>query len=443
MDPIQVGVARRSITPTVPVSLAGYFNVRMWTDVLDDLAVQALALRQGDVFAVLVQFDLVNVPNQLMGDIRAGCRDIPGLAPQNLLFTATHTHTAPDVREGSGRANPEYNRFVVAQASAAVHEAAADLRPAGVCWGRAFDDRFAFNRRYWMKDGRVVTNPPRRDPGIDRPEGPIDPEIVLLGFTSGEALRVLLVNIVNHADTTTGTRVSGDWPGVLRRRLEERLPATLVIPLVGTEGNINHFDPRGPAEQSGPEVARRIGTGYAESVMSALPQLSRCRDPRLAAAAASFETGPREIDPAELARAREHAAAYQFDENHTLTSEDLATGSPAALKYFADQLLRVAADRSTRCFEVHAVQVGDGVLITLPGEPFVEIGLQVKKTLRGGRPTLIGGLSQDCVYIPNRCNFGRGGYETTPRCSPYSVETSERLLRAVAELLDGMGTRPA
>ena len=55
-QPFLFGHARRKITPTVPVSLGGHFNIRMWTAVLDDLYVDALVLRQDDQMAALVGF---------------------------------------------------------------------------------------------------------------------------------------------------------------------------------------------------------------------------------------------------------------------------------------------------------------------------------------------------------------------------------------------------
>ena len=438
MDPLLMGHARRVITPKVPVSLAGYFNVRMWTGVLDDLLVQAVALRQGEETVVLVHFDLVSASREFMAAVREACAEINGLLPEDVLFTASHTHTAPEIRAFRPGGSAEYNRFAIAQAVAAVHEACESMALCEVTVGEATDDRFAFNRRYWMASGEVVTNPPRRDPGIVKPEGPTDPRIGLVAFRHEDGSAVLLANIVNHADTTTGCLVSADWPGAFRRKLEGSAPGLSVVPLIGTSGNINHFDPNGPDEQSGPETARRIGEGYAESVLAALETLSPQPSPVLRATHSTFVTGPREIEPAELAAAREDAARYEFDDGRTLTSEDLATRSPAALKYFADALLAVAEDRRNRELELHALRLGDVIILTVPGEPFVETGLKIKDEIALGRPTLIATLNQDIGYIPNRFNFGRGGYETTARCSPYSMETSDHLLRGVEGLLAGL-----
>ena len=55
-----------------------------------------------------------------------------------------------------------------------------------------------------------------------------------------------------------------------------------------------------------------------------------------------------------------------------------------------------------------------------------------------GYPTVIAALNQDVAYIPNRFNYGRGGYETTPRCSPYSTATGDNLLAAVQSMLQAL-----
>ena len=434
MGGLEFGFARRCINPTVPVSLAGYFGARMWTEVLDDLAAHALVLRQGGTTAALVQCDLIGAPAPLVARCRDALSGTPALAGCCLLLTATHTHTGPVLRPDRPGANPAYVDALVGHVAEAVQEAAASLRPGRARVGMARDDRFAFNRRHWMRDGRVVTNPRRCDPGIDRAEGPIDADIPLLALEHDDGARVLLANVVNHADTIGGTGVSAGWPGFLRRALEARNAGLSVVPLIGASGNINHFDVSREIDQTHYDEARRIGEGYAESVQSALADLAPCERDELRACTVPFTTGPREIDEAEMAQARVHAA-LRVDADHPLTSEDLARNSPAALKYFAEALLAVAADRAERTFDVVGMAVGDALLIGLPGEPFVETGLAIRHGLFGGRPTLVAShANAECGYIPNASNFGRGGYETHPMSSPNSVRTAEHMLEAAREV---------
>ena len=55
---IQYGVGRRCVNPQVPVSLAGYFNKRMWDHVLDDLEVRALVMKSGSTYAAIILLSL-------------------------------------------------------------------------------------------------------------------------------------------------------------------------------------------------------------------------------------------------------------------------------------------------------------------------------------------------------------------------------------------------
>ena len=56
---ISFAMARKCINPEVPVSLAGYFNRRMWDHVLDDIEVRALVLKDGKgKKAAFVNFDM-------------------------------------------------------------------------------------------------------------------------------------------------------------------------------------------------------------------------------------------------------------------------------------------------------------------------------------------------------------------------------------------------
>lgn len=67
---IEFGKARRVITPRLPVSLAGYFNVRMWNHVLDDIEVRAIVFRSGTECCAILQFDLVAVALIVRGLLR-------------------------------------------------------------------------------------------------------------------------------------------------------------------------------------------------------------------------------------------------------------------------------------------------------------------------------------------------------------------------------------
>ncbi|MBQ6596643.1 MAG: hypothetical protein IJH79_03730 [Lentisphaeria bacterium] len=447
---IEYGISRRCINPAVPVSLAGYFNIRMWDHVLDDLEVRAVIFKQGPVFAALLHFDLVTVPLYMCDLILDGIRQagITEITRENLTISAIHTHTGPEVRFGRGGFNPDYPPSAVKMAVEALCEAFRNLQEGELVCGQTADARFLFNRRYWMKNGRVMTNPGKLNPDIVRPEGEIDPEIPLLGIRSGGQLKVLLCTIVNHTDTIGGTGVSADWNGFLRRIIEKDLgPDSMVCPLLGASGNINHFDVSTDRGQTCYAEAERIGKGYAETIRAALPALREIDGDAMKTVFAEVSVMPREISEKEIADARAVVEKFKdmdINAGADMTSEDLAKGAPAVLKYFAEKLLDQAACREKQRLYLTGIAFGSSVMLaSLPCEPFTEIGLAVRKMIFAGRTCLIASLangtgSYRCGggYIPNAWNYGRGGYEDTPRSNPFSVKTAEMVVAGWRKLAD-------
>ena len=259
MKEFEFGFSRQNINPPMKMGLAGYFNTRIWEKVLDDLEVRVAAFRSGSQQALLIQYDLIACPPEMFQLLKEQLKKA-GFGDMVLLVTATHCHTAPEVRRGRGGFEADYLPFAVEQTLKAVRDAVADLTAGTLEQGVGLEFRCSFNRRFWMKDGTVQSNPGKLNPGIIRPEGEIDPEIPLLKFSGAAGKTLLLCSICNHADTTGGNDVSGDWPGWCRRLVEKKLGAgTMVMPLIGCSGDLNHFDVTVPGMQTEPAEAKRIG----------------------------------------------------------------------------------------------------------------------------------------------------------------------------------------
>ncbi len=447
---IKFGIGRRCINPQVPISLAGYFNKRMWDHVLDDIEVRALVLTAGEKTVAMLQFDLVTVSTGLYEDVLASIKEagIAGVSEENLLVTATHTHTGPEVRAGKPGNNPAYQPFVAKLAAEALGEAMGCFQEGELYYGQTADCRFIFNRRYWMKNGAVLTNPGKLNPEIMRPEGDIDPEISVLAIRSGEKTKVVIANIVNHTDTIGGTGVSADWAGFFCRKVQAALgEGTLAMPLIGCAGNINHFNTGTDMIQTCYAEAERVGSGYCETVLKALPELKAVTGEGLEVILTKAQGAPREIDAAELEEAKAICAKYPDidveaqDQTVDITSEDLARGEPIAVKYFANTLIKMADCTTPMVFNLLGVKFGaEVVLASLPCEPFVEIGLELRKSIFRGKCCLVvshsngtGNLENCGGYIPNPWNYGRGGYETTPRSNPFAMATPDILVNTWRE----------
>lgn len=441
-EKLYYGTGRRNINPQMPVSLAGYFNVRMWEKILDDIEVRALVLKQAERYFALVQFDLVMVSQELLEAFYKGISNMKGISPENMIVTATHSHTAPVVKLTRPGASPDYISFAVKKATETLHEALKNMRSGKIVSGLTEDRRFAFNRRYWMKDATVVTNPGKLNPDIERPEGEVDYEIPLIGIRSGGRLKVLLANIVNHADTIGGNDVSADWVGFFIRKLQTTIgDGAMVMPLIGTSGNINHFDVRTTANQTSYSEAERIGNGYADTVEKALQKLQIEKAFTLIVRQANVICGPREIPEDELAEAelilKKYKDVQPIGSGSNLTSEDLAKKKPAVLKYFAEKLVSMTKEKCSVKFNLVGVFLGKCCILSMPCEPFAEIGMEIKKKVFPEYNAMVvshsngtGNLNAGGGYILNSWNYGRGGYETSPLSSPFSVKTAEQLISA-------------
>ena len=441
----RAGFGRRVINPKRGISLAGYFNPRPNTGVLDNLQVKVLLIQCGGTVVGLISYDLLIVPLLLISKVRATLKREGHSFAETIPLCATHTHTGPDVGEifDLARRNEAYLDFAAEQTAAAVKEALADLAPAEIAAGSVEDNPFAFNRRYWMKDGKVVTNPGRMNPNVIKPEGPVDRQVGVLELRRNGKIAGLVVNICNHADTTGGNLVSADWPGHLERAVQEYVGSRVpVLTLISPAGNINHIDVNDLIQPVyGYAESRDIGRGYAEIVCRLLGATQPVRCDRPALSVRPVIIGKRTFAAKQVQAARALMREAEESASGNLTAEDLARGDKVVERFFAQQLVAYVEQmpEAGRQFDCAALKLSNNLAIVfLPGEDFVEIGMAIKKA--SPYPlTFVASLSNgDCGYVALKECFARGGYEVLPVVGGGPPEDTDDLLIATAgELLTG------
>jgi hypothetical protein len=414
---LTVALARAIITPPPGVALAGYFSPRFNRGALDDLLVRVCLFRQGAITAGIVQLDVIEVPLPLYQLLRTRFNAISAGLGDHLLITATHTHTGPEMRAARDAVHEHALAFIADQAEAAVRTALWRFVPVELRALSVVNNPLAYNRRYWMNDERVVTNPGKLNPAIVRPEGPVDRQVHALLMLADGYPAGMIVNLANHTDTIGEDRVSADWPGFLERALQAALGSQLpVLTLVAPSGNINHFDVTSAQGQTCYDEARRIGEGYAGIILRALDEAELVPPAPLACCRQTFTLQKRAIPETDLRRAKALLAKEKAAKG-VFTSEDLARGAPAVLRFFAEQLLAFAQNEAgtTVDFPVMALRLGaDTAIAALPGEPFTEIGQSIR--LRSPFPrTLLASLANGAAgYIVMDECFEHGGYEPLP-----------------------------
>jgi neutral ceramidase len=422
---LRVGAAAVEINPPLGAPLAGYYSPRGCEGVLDDLQAKALVLEAGGDRAAIVICDLLGIPRETVEEARGMVEKETGIPGGRVLIAATHTHTGPSLVRGSGRSRIDdegsrdisvrYTTELPAKIARAVAAAAKALEPAAASAAAGREDGLSFNRRFWMRDGTLSWNPPKRDPAIVRPAGPIDPEVGLLHLEGAEGKPIAaFVNFAMHPDTTGGARASADYPGALARRLAEYKGDGMVTVFAnGACGNVNHRDIAWAAGQTSPAEARRIGTVLAGAVLKAYPALKPVGTATLLAASRTVALPLPKVAPEDIAAAREVEGR----------ASDAKTTFAEKVKAFRD--LDVAAREGKPIeVEVQVIALGDEVAwVALPGEVFVELGLTIKAASPFRRTFIVELANGPIGYIPNRPAYAEGNYEVlSARCGEGSGE---------------------
>lgn len=434
-DELRVGTSAVVITPPLGTPLAGYYEPRGSTGVLDDLYSKALVIEQNGVKVTVVECDLLSLPRQTVLAARELIEKQTGIPSAHILIAATHQHTGPVVARESARdqldggASPlglRYTESLPALIARSVSEANQKLASARAFAAIGHAEGVSFNRRFWMRDGTVSWNPRKQDPNIIKPAGPIDPAVGVLYFDTPQGAPIAtLVNFALHPDTTGGTQISADYPGVLARLLAEyKGKAMLTLFANGACGNLNHRDINWLDAQKGVAESFRIGTILAGAVNKTWGRLQPLKQGLLQTRSALVQLPLAPVSAEDVAKANE--VLKRLNDRQTTFME----------KVKAFQVLDVAARRGQPLeVEVQVITLAAQLaLVSLPGEVFVELGLSIKQASPFAY-TMIAELANGSIgYIPNRPAYAEGNYEVvSARCA---AGAGELLVTAAVKLLN-------
>ena len=435
----QIGVAEIEITPPLGYRMSGYFSERLSDGVLDPLKAKALFLKQDETEVLFLFCDLVGISLEVSGNARQQIFAELKIPIEHITVSATHSHTGPmyfgalrehfhqkKVKQDGSDAyeSIDYPATLAHKLLEVAHSAKDNLQSATVTAGYGNEDRVAFNRRFHMKNGTVRFNPGYQNPDIVRVAGPIDPEIGLIEFRSAFRKPIAgLVNYALHLDTVGGTKYSADYPFYLSNTLQKFRGKDYVSFFgTGTCGDINHVDVTKTSRRQADEIGALLG----ESVKEALPDLKSVSSISLAVKSAKLNAPVQEFSLEEVEAAR--AAMEQVDSRSVPFLDRVRNYKIMALE------LR---GTSTIPIEVQAVRLSsDTAIVFLPGEVFVELGMQIKEE-SPFETTLVIELTNDTPgYIPTRKAFLEGSYETVnSRIKPgYGEKMAEMAIRLLKEL---------
>ena len=409
--------------------MAGYYSARGAEGTHDPLFAKALVLEKDGVKVALVALDLISTTRGLVEESRKLIEKETGIPGKNVMISATHSHTGPVLWDGSPRADAlgggsqiarDYIKELPDKIADAVKKADAACKPAKVSFATGKEEGLAFNRRFHMEDGTVGWNPGKKNPKIVRPAGPTDPSVPVVFVETDEKQPKPIATYVNfamHLDTVGGLYYSADYPFTLSKSLGAVKGDDMVtLFTTGACGDVNHINVESDKPQKGNGEAARIGTRLAGEVLRTFDKLKPAADGPLRVSSAVVELPLPAVTPDDVAAAKLILANVQAEKK------------PAPK--FLDQVQAFKAlDVAARlgkplAVEVQVISLGDDLAwVSLPGEIFVDLGLQIKQG-SPFRQTMIAELANGSIgYVPNRVAYPQGNYEVvSARCALGSGE---------------------
>ena len=428
------GAGVADITPHDPQYLFGYPHVeRTSTGVHDPLLSSALYLSDGRTPLIFVANDIIFVGKATAGRVRQRIEEVTGVPAANILVSATHTHSGPSTVDYISLADDpfvpkvdsRYLQLFEDGIVAAVVEAVQRAQPAEA--GLAIAD-----------GAGVGTN--RRDPA-----GPANPQVPVLlvrSTANGAPIACMIVCSMHPTVLREGsTVVSGDFPGMARRYLQEHLlgPDCPVLHHTGPAGNQS---PRHVLRGNTVEEAQRLGETLGSSVADAIDRAIFEPSLDLDVRQALVDLPRRAFPPvADAERKLQHAAEKLAHLRQMVAPRQEVRG--AEVDWFGAEetvrLARLAAEgglddayRSCLPAEVQAFRLGPWRFVGWPGEIFVEYALAVKAA---ACDTYVISLANGELqgYITTEAAAAEGGYEASnaifaPTAGQTLVETTLRLV---------------
>jgi len=445
---LRAGAAAVDISPReFPVNMPGGFNRNPADGLHDPLHSRALVLDDGTTTLALVVVDNLHLGREQIDELKTLASKRCRIAPEKMMISSTHSHSAPPCNVTRGAA-PEvaYRKVLMDGVVESIARAHAALRPAAIgAAAQPLPDEVRC-RRWFLKPGKMPLNPfgkldqvkmnPTNSPEVlDRPAGPVDPDVSILSVqdaTSGRPLALFANYSLHYVGSTSPGKVSASYFGEFARVVGSRIGAGdgfVAAMFNGTSGDINNSPfgfkrpPRQPFEQ-----ARIVAHKVADAARAAHARIAAHRsDVSLAMAQREVILRMRRPTPEQVEWADRVLAIKDPGEIEKLPR----LAEPYARRVKALQ----KADEHVKAM-VQTIRIGDIAICTLPFEALAEIGLDIKRRSPFPRTIVIELANGANGYLPTPAQHKLGGYETWLGTCRVQEDASVILTRTLIEMLD-------
>ncbi|MBL8853606.1 MAG: c-type cytochrome [Planctomycetaceae bacterium] len=446
----RAGAAAVDITPTeMPRIIAGGFLEGRGDQVQDRLFVRTVVMDDGRTSLAMVIVDTCMMPQDLMDEAKRLVTEACGLPTEQIMISATHTHSAPAAMGCLGtRLDAAYAATLPPKIAESILLARSRLEPARIGWANIDDWQHTHNRR-WVRHpdrmivdpfgqatGRAHMHPGHESPDIIGPSGPVDPELSILSVQTraGTPLAV----IANYGQHYYGApAISADYFGLFAKYIADLLgqPGDGNGPFVcamsqGTSGDLATMDYGGPAQ---PRDMQRYAEGVARFAEQALQSIQYRDHAELAVVEKRLPLRYRVPDRERLEWARPIAAQIENDVPKSLP------------EVYAREAI-ILHERQATEIKLQAIRIGDLTIATLPNEVYALTGLKLKASSPAKEHFNIELANGAEGYIPPPEQHVLGGYTTWPaRTAGLEVDAEPKIVETLVTALEevtGQSRRP-
>lgn len=402
---MRAGVAKANITPPVGLELSGWaFGPSV--GVLDELFAKVLVLESNHEKVAIITADLIGFQTEYADTIRKGIAEKLGIKAESVLVSASHTHSGP--------ATMFLRRW------GAIHEDFVHVVQEKIIGVATVAANMMSEARIGVSKGQAEgVGANRRDPE----HGSIDPEIGVIRVDNSQGeMMAALINYSCHPVAAHNYKnlISADFPGYTTKVIEKvKGDGVVALYTTGAAGDIN------PRQMHHIKYAEKFGNMVGGEALKVAESIETQPDLALNVASEQVHIPVRQLPEASelgdmLSESRKKLA--ELEENGEASYQQLMNAY-ILLEWAQDALGVVEAGRTVDHLkmEIQAVRINDAVLVAIPGELFVDIGLNIKRGSPYPYTFIIEMANGATCYLPTQKAFEKGGYELDFASKVYGI----------------------
>ncbi|MFN8492385.1 MAG: neutral/alkaline non-lysosomal ceramidase N-terminal domain-containing protein [Caldilineaceae bacterium] len=422
LNSLLAGSAKVDITPPLTIPYLGYEpRHALFQGVHDPLYARAVALDDGATQVILLAVDAIGYSNDLLGpgrnftaEVRQRIQAHTGVPAAHIMLATTHAHSTPETcnlrRLLDTPATAPWLEVVLDQLTSAAAMAFAQRKPSRLKAAAGMVEGLARNRRVIGKDGRILAGPEITPTDVEGTAGPVDPTVGVLYLEGTETPTcTLLTNFACHPVTVqVQPLVSADFPGAAMALVEKSLPnCANSLFFQGACGDINPI-----RNTTDFEDVERYGLMLGGEVIKLAAQMSAPDyaeiTPRIQVKSATIALTVREL-PDRVSTQEKYTLLK--NKQKAAKSEEERSQWARTLRLAEEKLALIERGAEPLPAEIQVIRLGDVALVSLPGEPFTELGLAIKQR-SPARQTFVIGYANDWIgYLTTPQAWQQGGYE--------------------------------